>query len=218
MPNQAIAIQIDLLRRAEQEERRRERSEADRTASLRGKAETDEPAGRPSGPSLPMTPYRLRSTVRNADRYQKAADDLAALRLRAGGQYAEVIRMGGAADAWLVMDGPADEFLPSELRMAKITARVEHMARAGYRSIFPTVAGPRTSVIEATAIWSAEECLKSAHSGLSLIGYRAEAKRPLPQEPFYWVVDFVSPKTGTSYRVKTSLGEGSITDYLTKHP
>ena len=40
----AIAIQIDLLRRAAQEEHRREGAEAGRAARLRGKAETDEPA------------------------------------------------------------------------------------------------------------------------------------------------------------------------------
>src|SRR4051794_39700120 len=74
--DQAVIIQIDLLRRAAQHERGRERGEVDRAARLRGDAETDEPArallwAKSADDALRAAEH----AARNADRYQKAADD-----------------------------------------------------------------------------------------------------------------------------------------------
>jgi hypothetical protein len=218
--DQAVAIQIGFFRRAAAVERQRERAEAERAAKNRGLAETDEPAraalwSKAADGALGAA----RRAARKADEYQKAADDLVSRRLKAGSRLAGVEQLGALAASWLASDDAPDETFPFELRTAKLKARLEHEAKAGGRSMFPTVAGPRASVIEAAAIWQAEKFIGSTRgAGIRLNAFQATAQPLSPDQPFYWHVKFVDPRTGQTYECRTSFSEPTIRDYLAKNP
>ncbi len=199
--DRAVTIQIDLLRRAAEQERHRGQAEMERAARIRGLAEKDEPARATLWAKAADEAYRAAEVAtQTADQYQKAAADLAVRRLKAGDEFAAVVRMGGVASTWLAEDSA--RIFPPELRPARATSRVEHEARAGGRSVFSTVAGPRVSVIEATAIWQAEQHVKATHPAINLNGFQVKTTRLSLDQPFVWVVSFTDPRTRQTHECK----------------
>jgi hypothetical protein len=232
--DRAVSLQIDLLRRAAAQERLRERSERRRAAKNRELAgvegqkaaalpeHSEERAGHQTVAALWAKAadgalWGAAMAARNAKQHQDHSDALAARRRQLGDRLVPLEQMAREAEAW--MASPVwDETFPSELVPAMAVALAEHEARAGGRSNFPTVVGPRVSAIESTAIWNAEQMLKKTRPRLVLKGCDVRTRQFSPDHPFYWEVVFVDPKTGRSYKVQTSFGPVSIKDYLVKNP
>jgi hypothetical protein len=114
--------------------------------------------------------------------------------------------------------GPFRPVILSELMAAKVIARIEDEAKARGRTMFPTVAGPRASVIEATAIGIAEEWMKVRHPTVKLKGIKAEATHTSAELPFLWDVKFIEPGTGKIYDCEVSFDESGVKQYLATNP
>jgi hypothetical protein len=230
----AVGLQIDLLRRASAQERQRERAESKRAVMNREKAEDEErEAANWPEPSSERASHLAvaglwakaadgamwgaERAAGRARQHQGVADALSVRRRRSGDSLAVLEPMAIAADTFLAT--PAnDESFPSELAVARRVAQIEHQAMAGGRPSFPTVVGPRASAIEATAIWRAEQYLKSTKPGVSLKGCQVRVSRLTPEQPFWWKVEFIDAKAGRSYVVETSFSDSSVKDYLAKNP
>lgn len=232
--DRVINLQIDLLRRAAAQERQRERTERERAGKCRGSAQEErreaakwpEPSKERAGHLVVAALWAKAAddAMRGADRaagearkHQGDADALQARRRQSRDSLAALEQMAPAADAFLATPVWHESF-PSELAPARLAARVEHQARIGGRLTFPTIVGQRDSAIEATAIWGAEQFLKTTQPGVALKGCEVDARQSTPDQPFCWEVKFIDPRTGQSYHVHTSFSESSINDYLAKNP
>lgn len=232
--DRAVRTQFGLLRLAAAREAEREGMERQRAAKSRGDADIAEreaakwPEASEERQGHLQTAALWRKVVGEAARgaaaaakrsstHRTAADSLAARRLQAGDDLAALERLARSAELWLTLPGPRED-LPQELAPAMAVARAEWQVGAWARTSFPTVAGPRASAVEATAIWSAEQFLKSSQPGLVLDGYVASASQVVPTQPFWWKVKFVDPKTAKTYEAQISMSDSSVNDYLAKNP
>jgi hypothetical protein len=146
--------------------------------------------------------------------YRQPAEDLTLLHRQAGQDIVALNTLAQTANSWFFSTAFAPEF-PQRLRGPARVEYLELKARDGVHRTFSTVAGPRQSVIEATAIWGAKEFLKTNEPCFSLAGCKVVANR---LSWFQFKVRFTDPKSGQSHEVFTSFGDSSVLDYLAKNP
>lgn len=228
----AVSLQIDLLRSAVARARGEAKSEQERARECRDKAQDEEREAARWPESSEERTRHLNAALlwaragdeasRNAERIEAQARKvqvevtaLAARRTQSGDELAMLEQMAHAAEAFLATD-PIHEG-PESLR-ARVVARVEHRARTGGRLSFPTVAGKRNFVIEATAIWMTSESLKRTQPGLALAKWKVKAERLSSDQPFSWDVTFIDPATLQTHKIRTSFSESTVYDYLAKNP
>jgi hypothetical protein len=230
--DRAGRLQIDLLRSAAAETQREAAAEQERADRCRDEARKQEIAAarcpesseeRASYQNVAMLWTRGGNEAsNNADRLARKArailaqaNALLALRTESGDDVAALEKLAPAAEAFLATD-PIQEDL--KIRTDRIIARVDHQARMSGRRRFSTVAGERSSVIEATAIWLASEHLKASRPGLVLANWKADARQVGHDRPFSWNITFTDPRTGQTEKVRSSFSEGNVYDYLVKNP
>lgn len=157
--------------------------------------------------------------ARRSEDFRRRAVDLTAKQTVARNDFDAMQRLGAAADAWfdtvILSPGPSEDW-PYQLRTTANAQYVEAKARGGRRTTFPTVAGPRGSAIEATAIWQAEEMFRSLAPELLLARCRVELVGS--PDAFCYKVRFIDPETGRTGETHTSFSPSTVLLYLAKHP
>ncbi len=231
--DRAVSLQIDFLRQAAVEEQRRAQDVKGQAASSRDRAEEEErkadkfPEGSAerSGYLKVMAlwdqawvnaSHGANRSAGKARKYQAKADSLTADRQKVGSDLKAFEMLAKAAETFLAELGN-DENFPSELNEAKTRAHVEHLAKSGGRTAFPTAFGPKKSAIEATAVWEATKAFQTFHPGVALNGFKVKATNR-PPAPFLWDVSFINPGTGRNYRIDISFSDVSVFDYMIKNP